>query len=542
MPAATLWRLVVRSTGVEHAVAFYPDAEDGITATFPHQDYNAPAIAPYPWRRGKPCLDRRAAAFGHDAWQDEPFDRYGRMVWQVQRLLAWVDAAAADELLMKGDALELPPLPGASQFPVVGFNEAMARLDAIPDGMTWGFASTLSVPRSDGLHLITDLRGPDKRVLTTARWGDAIAVKKAAVNAIWIDAGSLPVLPPWQAVDTWRELRDHLALEGTQLGDIFAAAGSKARSTRRGLTPEMLLLGFPLAEKIGGVPGRRHWLAVSKLDLADRKTRRNGFRVNEKNHLQWDRDLVDRPKRVSWLATRNLSSDQLRRRGEAEEAVKRQRTLIIGAGALGSAVADSLIRLGVVNLAVMDGDLLDVGNLCRHVLTIDDVGHNKAIALAAHLNRAAPDARVVPFASQFPPSGAVGRHVRSYDLIIDCTAEDGVLRAMEAFEWRSDKLFVSLGTTWRAEGLFAFATKAQTFPADAVIARYLEFPAPKMDIDDASVEGIGCWSPVFPAGADDIQLWAAVGVGFIRRSVASPTTASTYYVRRDDGSVERLGD
>jgi len=542
MPSDTLWRLVVRSTGGEHGVALYPDAEDGITATFPHQDYNAPPIAPYPWRRGKPCLDRRAAAFGRDVWQDEPFDRYGRMVWRVQRLLAWVDAAATDELLMKGDALELPPLPGASQFPVVGFNEAVARLDAIPDGMTWGFASTLSVPRSEGLHLITDLRGPDKRVLATARWGKAIAVKKAAVNAIWIDAVSLPVLPPWRAADTWLELRDHLAREGTELGDALAAAGAKARATRRGLTPTTLLLGFPLAEKMGGVPDRRHWLAVSGLGLADRKTRRNGFRVNEKNHLQWDRDLADRPKRVSWLTTRNWSSDQLRRRGEAEEAVRRQRTLIIGAGALGSAVADSLVRLGVLDLAVMDGDLLDVGNLCRHVLTMEDVGRNKAIALAARLNRAAPDARVVPFASQFPPSDAFARQLRSYDLIIDCTAEDSVLRAMEAFEWRSDKLFVSLGTTWRAEGLFAFATKAQAFPADAVIARYAEFPAPKMDIDDAGVEGIGCWSPVFPAGADDIQLWAAVGVGFIRRSVESSTTASTYYVRRDDGSVERLGD
>jgi hypothetical protein len=103
MPWESSWHVVVITGPTGSAVDLYPDARDGITVTFPHQDANVEdASIRMPWRLGKPCLDRRTANFGRDAWHDEPSDTLARLEWRLDRLLAWIDAAASGELLQKG--------------------------------------------------------------------------------------------------------------------------------------------------------------------------------------------------------------------------------------------------------------------------------------------------------------------------------------------------------------------------------------------------------------------------------------------------------
>ena len=53
------------------------------------------------------------------------------------------------------------------------------------------------------------------------------------------------------------------------------------------------------------------------------------------------------------------------------------------------------------------------------------------------------------------------------------------------------------------------------------------------------MEGIGCWHPVFPATADDVNLWAAVGTKFVTRSIVDRKTVAALYKQHEDGSVER---
>ena len=62
-----------------------------------------------------------------------------------------------------------------------------------------------------------------------------------------------------------------------------------------------------------------------------------------------------------------------------------KRVAVIGVGSGGSVIAESLAKVGVRELILVDPDELTADNCKRHVLTLKDVGQNKAIAMAAYL-------------------------------------------------------------------------------------------------------------------------------------------------------------
>lgn len=63
---------------------------------------------------------------------------------------------------------------------------------------------------------------------------------------------------------------------------------------------------------------------------------------------------------------------------------------LLGAGALGSQVADLLARAGVGTVVPIDSDIVTHGNRVRHELDLTDVGRNKAHAIAQRLQAVNP--------------------------------------------------------------------------------------------------------------------------------------------------------
>jgi ThiF family len=77
---------------------------------------------------------------------------------------------------------------------------------------------------------------------------------------------------------------------------------------------------------------------------------------------------------------------------------RRGAVLIIGVGAVGSHTAHLLARMGISPLWLFDFDVVEEHNLARQAYSAEDLGQNKAQALAARLRREFPlcDATAVP--------------------------------------------------------------------------------------------------------------------------------------------------
>ena len=539
MPSTSRWFLTVGAdldTGSVN-LNFYPAVAGGITATYPHQDLNMP-VAARPWRAGKPCLERRTAAFHRGDWSDEPTELIARAQWKAGRLLAWVNAAARDQLLQVGDAMELPVGANQNSRPDIGFMEGVGGAQHwMQQPALWGFAHLKRISDATDTSFVDRFLDPDLGDLLVARASPRLNAERGAPNALWIRLPQLPVQQPWQLPQTWNELRDVLLPAGVDLGAVLRDAGIRMRAWTRRMSDQMLLLGFPLAARVGDPADRMHWLAL-RLQLCTHKTKRPGFRAREREHRMWDAALAQSSDPVRWLPTQNWSDDQLRTRGCTTVSLRESRILLIGAGALGSALADTLIRTGVRHLGIIDNDILAMGNLSRHALNTDDVGTRKAEALARHCNRANLHTQAVPLPGMFPPeSSAVAAQLRGYDMIVDCTASDEVLEAMARFDWGGEKKFLSLSLTWRGEGLLAYYASGTSFPVRDARDRFSVAPRPAPDADEAQIEGIGCWHPVFPATQADVQLWAATGVHFMERTVANRDRVFQYFRRSERGEV-----
>lgn len=542
MPEWSEWHLVVTAGCAKPDIHVYPDAARGITAQFPHQAFNAEPKDAAAWRAGSPCLGRPVSAFRREGWSGEPAEFGFRVQWNIGRLFSWIDAAAVDRLIADGDPIELP-MPPSVVGGALGFRETVEDLVWWNgNAHRWGFATLAAVPGSTDNTVVVDFMDPQRSSIRQVPWGPGVPTAPGRVDAVWIVLPALVVGLPWRFPRTWEELTGYCSMAAVDLPTIMADAGAKLRHVERPKkpVPRTLLVGFPMSQIHGAPAERMHWLAFDGMRTARRADVRKGFSNRAGARREWDRTMAAEKRPLAYERTANWAPDQLRRRGEAEAAVRGSSMLILGGGALGGAVAENLVRMGVSRIGIVDADRVGMGNLSRHVLSMRDAGWNKATALAKRLNGAMPDANVSDFGFAFPPSEDVDRKkLDGWDVVVDCTAEDEVLRAMAEFPWDGMKVFVSLSMTWQARGLVAYADEQASFPAIDAIERFVTCSERPDEERLGLMEGIGCWHPVFPASADDVQLWAAVGTKFVRRAVTERRRICEHFIQDAYGAVVR---
>jgi molybdopterin/thiamine biosynthesis adenylyltransferase len=108
---------------------------------------------------------------------------------------------------------------------------------------------------------------------------------------------------------------------------------------------------------------------------------------------------------------------------EGQQALLRSRVVLVGAGALGTHIADSLVRAGVGYLVLADRDYIELNNLQRQALyDEDDIARNlpKAEAAARKLRRINSTVTVEPRIMDVNP-GNVEALVAGADLLLDGT-------------------------------------------------------------------------------------------------------------------------
>jgi len=365
------------------------------------------------------------------------------------------------------------------------------------------------------VYVVDRYLGDKGKPLVVNLWGAHIKRSAAGnMDGIWVTLPELPVLPPWQAPTTWGELREALRLQHIELdqllGDLFQRQILEKHS--------LMLLGFPVPREWEGEYDRYHWQALKIPALHPATKPVPGFRPDRRR--AWHHNLTQVFKdgeRIGWIQSQNWAADELGSRGVIGPDVTSKQICLLGAGAVGSVVAELLVRAGCHRLTIFDHDTMNAGNLVRHSLSLRDILEFKAESLARHLNSVSPHARIDYVNSAFPPSDTKGlTRLREADVIIDCTGSDDTIQDMGAFDWTGRKCFVSLSIGARAGRLFVFGARSGNFPISDFRARVDPWLIREMEEVAGGPafprEGIGCWHPVFHARADDIWLLAAVAV------------------------------
>jgi len=96
--------------------------------------------------------------------------------------------------------------------------------------------------------------------------------------------------------------------------------------------------------------------------------------------------------------------------------------LISGCGSVGSLVALELAKSGVGNFVLVDNDILNFHNICRHQCSIRDVGEYKVNAVRERILEINPYANVIVYKTilELLPKEVFDEHFKSEALIISC--------------------------------------------------------------------------------------------------------------------------
>lgn len=297
-----------------------------------------------------------------------------------------------------------------------------------------------------------------------------------------------------------------------------------------------LLHTYPIPARVGEDPREVHWDAIALPKLrAPGGTPPDGFRPNAAGWWHRDRrgELADdRP--LNHVAIENWSPERLQARGRFSAALRAARVAVIGAGALGATVSELMVRSGVYEIGLIDHDVLVAGNISRHPATLINVGAAKATAMATRLQQISPYANVTAIAEALPADdSALIAMLEPYDVLVDCTGSDEVLFLLSRAWWLRPKVFASFSLGYAGRRLFAFGAVAHQFPGEpfkGALAPWLADEAVLWSANGEVLEGAGCWSPLFPARADDVMLAAAVCVKEVEQLVAERSAAPRFRV------------
>ena len=243
----------------------------------------------------------------------------------------------------------------------------------------------------------------------------------------------LPFEYPESVDSLLKELEGH-GVDYVPFVRTFASLANRSGSG----TPVLVVLGSPMRRIEPGGPSLQH-LAVWEISAADADKLRELDAV-------WDgNDPVSRNAaieavvewsvlaKVGWCRVREMRPEVTRRRDHSSPMAwfRAKRVAIWGCGAVGTHVAESVVRAGVEHVQLADKGLVGPGILVRQGFEDADIGKPKVVALSDRLKRVNPDVTVEASTADLIPRTRGDTPIPDVDLVIDCTASAAVRMSLE---------------------------------------------------------------------------------------------------------------
>ncbi len=232
------------------------------------------------------------------------------------------------------------------------------------------------------------------------------------------------------------DLLETRGIERSKLDNLFI---TEAFHTELG-DPFDIVIGSPMRRKSAGSPVKQH-LAVWRIPADTMDLLRAAFAESEarsehiKSFVNWSLNAS-----TDWChVLENRPEIVIRRDEETSSSWLLDKTiLLLGAGALGSPIAEDIVRAGAKCLHVVDKSTVKPGILVRQRYAKRDIARLKADCLAKRLNDLSLGCEVVPHFHDVRNELQTYFDFSSIDLIIDATASQLVSHHLETLSASGD--------------------------------------------------------------------------------------------------------
>ena len=243
---------------------------------------------------------------------------------------------------------------------------------------------------------------------------------------------------------------------------------------------------------------------------------------------------------ISWAETEDISYRYFFGRGAMPAELANKKVLIMGLGAIGSIVAETLTRCGAKHLTLCDIDNKEPGNVCRSAYSFFTGVTEKTLDLERLLTQISPhvdcaalksvfDAVVKKYAAAHEDKTALSQLFDEFDVIFDCTTDNQLMRVIDATGTKAQ--VVNLSITNHAQDLICAFSPNVT---ETVLTIYSLL---KRDTETDIYNPTGCWNPTFMASYNDIESKVQFAMKHIIRMLSREMPISNFYITEDELNI-----
>jgi integrative and conjugative element protein (TIGR02256 family) len=252
-------------------------------------------------------------------------------------------------------------------------------------------------------------------------------------------------------------------------------------------------------------------------------------RINKSE--QKEKDLKRRFKhsikssKINWAWTENIDYSRFFGRGKLSEKIINSNILIIGCGALGSSLAEILVRGGAKNIVLEDFDTISGGNLCRANYDLSDMVFYKTDSLTERLKAISPFVNINSISvklNHYNLDVIKDAFNKNVDIIFDCSTDTEVTYIIDKLNFTGEVF--SLAITNNAKSFVSITGDNLTKQAK-IIFDFVENEPPSY------FEGTGCGYPTFEANFNDISALLNTGLKVINNNYSKNRNNESFIIR-----------
>ncbi len=239
---------------------------------------------------------------------------------------------------------------------------------------------------------------------------------------------------------------------------------------------------------------------------------------------------------IQWAETVDISYKYFFGRGAMPEELANKKVLIMGVGAIGSIVAETLTRCGAKNLTLYDIDNKEPGNVCRSAYPFYTGITEKTLDLENLLTQISPhvectslksivDLVVKTYAAEHEDKSALAGLFDEFDVIFDCTTDNQLMRVMDSTGTKAQ--LVNLSITNHARDLIC------AFSPNVTETILLVYSLLKHNVITDMYNPTGCWNPTFKASYNDIECKVQFAVKHIIKMLSRLEPLCNFYITEE---------
>lgn len=242
-----------------------------------------------------------------------------------------------------------------------------------------------------------------------------------------------------------------------------------------------------------------------------------------------------KPGKIQWVRTENISYEYFFGRGAMPRELAEKKMLVLGLGAIGSIVAETLTRCGAKVLSLYDIDQKESGNICRSTYSFYAGTTAKMYELRNALTRISPHVECTcldhkhDLLLKSSDKEQIAEMLNGYDVVLDCTTDNQLMWILDGIESKAQ--IINLSITNHAQELVC-AFSPHVSKTVELIYSLLNRCA-----DSDWYNPTGCWSPTFKASYNDVASKVQFAVKHIIKMLAKDDPQSSFYITEDSSGL-----